>query len=234
LLNLYNGKVHTTLQLSQQKFLAITPKVTSIPSLIGVVTFIIQHVIRSKKRRCSRAYHRILLSMSIMDWIWTVKAFVSTWPIPSDVLFVYASVGITQTCTVFGFLGHGSSLSSGSYNGTLPLYFLLVIRYGWSHDRVKSKAKVWIHSIPLTIGWGTALAGLALDLFHPIAWTCWLCTFPVGCGSSTYPCIRGDSETIGKYRRAFFHAELWAVFGFTSVGCTVNDLKGKQPLQDIR
>jgi hypothetical protein len=92
---------------------------------------------------------------------------------------------------------------------------VLTIRYGWSNEKVKLNAEVWMHAIPLVIGWGTAIAALPLDLFNPIAWTCWLGTYPIGCGTA-YPCSRGDSETIGLYRWFFFHAELWAVFGFTT------------------
>jgi hypothetical protein len=200
---------------SQLMFLAIVPKITSIPSIIGS-TFIIQHVIRSKKRR-SQVYHRLLLSMSIADCIWSIKTFLSTWVIPADVPFVYANIGNTQTCTASAFIGHGAPLSSTIYNGMLTLYFLLTIRYGWSNKKVKSKVEVWMHAIPLVIGWGTAIVALSLDLFNPIGWTCWIGTYPVGCGTTTFPCSRGNSESTHLYRWVFFHAELLAMFGFTAV-----------------
>lgn len=55
------------LTLNQQKALAIIPKITASMSILGS-GFIMQHVIRSRKRR-RLCYHRLLLGMSVMDSI---------------------------------------------------------------------------------------------------------------------------------------------------------------------
>jgi len=88
------------------------------------------------------------------------------------------------------------------YNGTLTVYFLLTISYGWKLDRVK-KREIWLHAIPLTLGWGTAIAVLPMDLYNAIGWTCWIGGSP--------------AKTVNILRWAFFHAELWATFCFMAV-----------------
>lgn len=60
--------------------MAIAPKCTGIVSLISS-TFIIQHVLRDRKRR-SLTYHRLLLGMSISDFFGSLMCFLGTWPIP--------------------------------------------------------------------------------------------------------------------------------------------------------
>ena len=144
------------------------------------------------------------------------KSFVSTWPIPQQTLFVWGNRGTFQTCDVAGFLGHGASLASAVYNGSLAVYFALTIVGNYTEH---TKPILWkwleplLHFVPLAIGWSTAAVMLSLDYFNPIGWTCWIGTFPPGCGNSQFfPCTRGDAQQVEKYRWAFFHAQLWTVF----------------------
>lgn len=179
----------------QLKAVAIAPKIAAFPSILGSL-FIIQHVLLSKKRR-GRVYHRILLLMSINDFIYSVKAFVSTWPIPEDTLFVHGARGTTQTCTVTGFFGQGGSLTSIVYNGSLTLFFLLVVRYGWKEEYIKENVEPWLHAVPFAVGWSTAIAGLPLSLYNAFGWTCWINSYPFGCIDNVN-CERGDYA--GIYR----------------------------------
>jgi len=206
------------LPLPQQKALAIIPKILSVPSWLGS-TFIVQHVLRSPKRR-KRVYHRILLLMCCMDWIFSIWTFISTWPIPADTPGVFGARGTTGTCTAAGFIGHGAGLSSIVFNGSLTLFFLLTVRFGWSEERTKRRIEPWVHIVPLSIGWGTAIAGLPLLLYNSFGLNCWIAPYPFGCkDSSRYgeeaTCTRGDNAWI--YRWAFYHGFLWAVYSFTLV-----------------
>jgi len=153
--------------LSQQKFLALCPKFTAALSLLGS-TYILEHVATSAKRR-RQPYHRILFGMSLMDLTFAVKNFLTTWPIPADA-GIYLASGTTETCTAAGFFGHAASLSSSLYNGSLTAYFLLTIRYRWFPRKFARRAEAWAHSVPLLVGWSTALAALPLRLFNPIEW----------------------------------------------------------------
>ena len=180
----------------QQKAIALVPKFFASPSIVGSI-FIVQHVLRSPKRR-QGVYHRILLLMSVHDFIYSVKAFMSTWPMPKDTPFVYGASGNTATCTAAGFWGQGGALTSICYNGSLTLYFLLVVRYGWKEEYIKRKVEVWLHLIPIAIGWSTAIAGLPLLLYNAFGWTCWINTWPLGCQEEKGNCQRGFNA--GIYR----------------------------------
>jgi len=197
--------------LEQQQFLALCPKITALPSIVGSA-YIVQHIVRSPKR-CRRVYHRLLLGMSVMDFIWSVKSFCSTWPIPSYT-GIYLASGTTQTCAAAGFFGHGAALTSAMYSGTLTLYYLLTIRYGWKQERIRRYEPVVLHAFPLAIGWATAIAGLPLLLFNPIGWTCWIGPWPPLCGQGG-TCARGENAFL--YQWLFFHMLLWASFAFVAV-----------------
>ena len=196
---------------TQQKVLAILPKITTVPSLLGSI-FIIQHVFR---KRTWKIYHRILLVMTVMDFLYALKCFMSTWAIPRE-LAIWGAVGSTQTCDAWGFIGHGSSLSSAMYNGSLAIYFALTVAFGWREVHLRSwRIEIFLHAIPLVVGWSTAIASLLLELNNSIGWTCWIATHPPGCGlpaSWSPPCERGSVHDVDVYRWALFHAELWFAF----------------------
>lgn len=146
-----------------------------------------------------------------MDIISSFKSFLSTWILP-DTTGAWGAVGTVGTCTAAGFFGQGASIASPLYNGSLALFYLLTIRYGWKDESSQfSRIEPLMHGIPLVFGWGTAIAGLPLKLYNPIGWTCWIAEVPRGCDrDSSVPCERGDNSYI--YRWAFFHAELWLTF----------------------
>jgi hypothetical protein len=72
----------------------------------------------------------------------------------------------------------------------LTLYFLLTIRYRWTDRKCKQKAELWMHLLPLGIGWGGAILGLPLKLYNPVKFSCWVTGFPFGCDSKG-TCTRG-------------------------------------------
>ena len=208
------GKFSPPFSTAQQKVLAILPKCTSIPSIIGSL-YIVYDVTKRKDHQ-KRVYGRILVLMSIMDLLYGVKTFASTWIIPEEALSVWGAKGSVETCTAWGFIGHGSSLSSALYNGSLSAYFLLTITFSWRQRHFTKWVEVLLHAIPLSVGWGTAFVGIGLGLFNPIGWTCWIGTYPPGCGEN-FPCQRGDYERQDLYRWVFFHAQLWFVFCLSAV-----------------
>lgn len=145
---------------AQEKFLAICPKVTAAPSIIAAA-YMVQHVLRSPSRR-NRTYNRVILGMSSMDFIYAIKCFTSTWPLPESTN-AFGAVGNTATCTAAGFWGQGASTSSMLYNGTLTLYYLFTIRQSWTQRQFKHWEWM-LHLLPLTVGWSTAIAGIPLEL----------------------------------------------------------------------
>ena len=193
---------------NEQISLAIIPKISSSLSLFGV-TFILYHILSSSKRR-KRVGYRILVGMSSMDMLFSMKTFCSTWPIPEE-FGVYGSssprFGSITTCKVTAFIGHGSSLSSVLYNGSLTLYYFLTIYKNNTQLQIQKSWEAYFHLIPLFIGWLTASIALVKNLFVPIGWTCWI-------GSS--PLVNSDNVTptdATKYRWLLFHAIMWPLLG---------------------
>ena len=222
-----NPRFTPPFSLTQQKVLAIVPKVTAVPSILGAAS-IMRDVLRKKKWR---VYHRIMLAMSAMDFLYAVKCFVSTWIIPEE-LQIWGALGSTRTCDAFGFLGHGSSLSSVIYNGSLAIYFVLTIAYNWRESAIrKSGLEFMLHAVPLTVGWTTAIASLVMELNNPIGWTCWIGTYPPGCGLPapwSPPCERGSVKAVDVHRWALFHVLLWFVFCLCTISMIILVVKVRQ------
>lgn len=53
--------------------------------------------------------------------------------------------------SIVGLFGHGPSLSSAVNNGTLGIHYLTIVE-AYTLERLE----VWLHVVPLTIGWATA------------------------------------------------------------------------------
>ena len=96
-------------------------------------------------------------------------AFVSTWPNPEGT--GYLAIGTTETCEAAAVLGHGGSLSTATYNGSLTLYYLFTIAFSWRLDKGK-RVEPLLHLLPLATGWFTAIATLPMNLMNPNGWTC--------------------------------------------------------------
>lgn len=203
---------------SQQVTLAIAPKITAFLSIFGTC-YVIRNVLISKRKR-RLVYHRILLCISGIDLIIGICMFLSTWPIPSST-GIYGAVGTTQTCTAQGFFLQ-FSIMAPLYNAALSLYYLLMIRYNWTEERMH-RLRLPVHGTILFFGLGTSIAGLFLTLYNPATLWCWQNHYPVGCIESlqsndgmTTTCQRGDNA-LSVYRWAFFYAPLWCAIAFATV-----------------
>ena len=219
------GRFNPPLSETQARALSVLPHIMGIPSIIGSA-FIVQQVLRSPRRR-GRIYHRLLCSMSAMDFIFAVKHFLGIWPAPDGTPNAWGAVGTTATCDAAGFAGQGSGLSSILYKGSLTVYFLLTIRFGWSETQIKT-LEPSMHVVAMVIGWGTAIAALPLELYNSIGITCWIGGLPPGC---TDDCVRGRNAWI--YRWAFFHAFLWAIFFFVVVAMIAMYRMVRQQEKDV-
>ena len=204
----------------------------------------IYHIACSSKRR-NRVYHRILLAMALNDVLFSIRCFIGTWAIPSNVPYeVYGNVGTTETCTASGFVGQGAALTSMLYNASLTLYFFLTITLGYRQERFKDRIlncrthdtgsssnktsgrctsfcptlEVWMHAIPLGVGWIIAIVGLPLQLYNPIGWTCWI-TLPPPTRSGMR--FNYSLHTILIFRWILMYGFLWFVFAFLAITMVV-------------
>jgi hypothetical protein len=188
------------LSLPKQRALAILPKITGSASVI-FSSLIAYTVIKDKSNR-SKVYHRLLLGMSIADLSSSFWLALSTWPIPEETGILWAS-GNTMTCNFQGFFTQ-FGITSPIYNASLSIYYLLVIRYGWKEEQLKS-IEPFLHGVPLLWGLGTAIAGLFLTIFNSATLWCWVAPYE----------DRGENADI--YRWAFFYGPLWLMVVLVTV-----------------
>ena len=200
----------------QVKILAITPKCTGTISILCSF-YIVQLVLRSAEKR-KRAYHRLLLCMSINDIIGSFFAYtLSTLPMPIG--WSWGATGTLKTCTVAAFFNQGGNLAAPLYKGSLATFYLVTIVYGWKEERIQELEPMF-HIIPNSLGWGTAIAGIFLKLYAPDNWMCWIAPYPQECTTSLMSheigtnCVRGDNFKI--YRFAFKYGIVWANIAYVS------------------
>mmetsp|Transcript_55292 Transcript_55292/g.83662 ORF Transcript_55292/g.83662 Transcript_55292/m.83662 type:complete len:464 (+) Transcript_55292:119-1510(+) len=189
----------------QAKVLAILPKITGGISFI-CSAYLVQHILRDPRKR-KATYHRLVCGMSIGDCFGSFFGFVlSTWPMPKE-SGIWGASGNLQTVAAAGFFNQAGNLITPMYNGMLAIFYLLLLRYNWTDSRIK-KIEPWLHAIPMTLGWGTAFAGLFLDLYGPANWISWIAPFPSAAACQVREtCERGYNFNF--YRWAFLYAEVW-------------------------
>ena len=191
-------------QITKLRTMALAPKFTGIISLISS-TFIIQHVLRDRRRR-RLTYHRLLLGMSVSDFFGSLCCFLSTWPIPRGEACLAA--GTTATCTAQGFFNQTAALTTPTYNISLAIYYLLVVVKGWKEKRV-FKIEKYLHALPILAGLGTGFAGLGLKLYNGAGWICWIAPAPNN--------PERDNPNYGIFRLAFLYADAWAIIIFLAI-----------------
>jgi len=91
---------------------------------------------------------------------------------------------------------------------------LLILDQKWTKQRFY-KIEPFLHTTALTWGISTSIAGVALELFNPSGWSCWIARQPDDCvsswkkGEAEPNCYRGDNAEY--YVWIFFYAPLWIV-----------------------
>jgi hypothetical protein len=202
---------------AQQNAFVIVPKVTAFLSLIGssIILWDVVAVYRGKRRERLSPRHRLLAGMSVCDLLASSGFFLGTWSIPSDFPWSKWNVGTQATCTLQGVLVQ-FSIGTCCYNGCLAVYYYLVIRHGWSNERLGQFTEPVMHLLSLGFPFGAVITGIALDLYNPVGWGCSIAESPLGCNQSYkkedggYPCVRGDNAYLYTY--VFFYIPVWITF----------------------
>ena len=72
-------------------------------SILGS-TLIIYVIFAERQKLATSAYHRIMLGMSILDWMTSMSVVVlGPWVVPDEIDFVHHGHGSFRTCAVAGF-----------------------------------------------------------------------------------------------------------------------------------
>ena len=72
------------------------------------------------------------------------------------------------------------------YMCSLQLQYLLTIKYGWTETRIRG-VECSLHGVPWCLGLAAAITQLALKLYNPADWDCWIGPYPANCTSSHLP-----------------------------------------------
>ena len=205
---------------NQQIALALIPKFSSTLAVLGSLWICIEVVTDNTPNRPKRnhPYHRLLFAMSVYDILEGVWNFASTWPIPRGSPGIAWAYGTTATCSAQGFFETISS-AVPLYNAMLSLYYLLVIKYGYTDKALRVWVEPSMHTIAFIWAFGTACSSAAMGLFNNANLWCWIAPYPAGCLDSRRfgdqaNCIRGNDAWI--YRWAFYFAPLWFCILFAS------------------
>eukprot|EP00555_Chaetoceros_dichaeta_P012128 CAMPEP_0198260618 /NCGR_PEP_ID=MMETSP1447-20131203/9541_1 /TAXON_ID=420782 /ORGANISM="Chaetoceros dichaeta, Strain CCMP1751" /LENGTH=387 /DNA_ID=CAMNT_0043948325 /DNA_START=168 /DNA_END=1328 /DNA_ORIENTATION=+ len=202
-----------SVSLDWQKAWAIAPKFTGGISVLSSLALVYIILRNPRKKNKNKSYHRIILGISICDVLASTAWFFSTWPKPQGTDGVYGAIGTEATCSLQGFFAQ-FSISTIFYNGVLSIYYLLILDQKWSKKRFY-KIEPFLHMISLTWGISTSIAGVALELFNPSGWSCWISRQPSDCisswkrGQAEPNCYRGNNAEYFVW--IFFYAPLWII-----------------------
>jgi len=211
------------LSASEEELLAFLPKAPAALSALGSM-YILHDVLWRHARPHRMTYHYLLAGMSLSDLLASVAWGLSTWPSPNyDDNVVYGAHGNMASCTAQGFFTQ-FSLATPLYNASLALYYLLVIRFGYTEGQLATCSKSCsvarlLHAVPLGLALITSIAALPLTLYNNFFGECWISKVPVDCvetwQSGYTTCERGDNATL--YVWLFYYIPLWLALVIATV-----------------
>ena len=164
-------------------------------------TVILYMILSDRKVKLKRIHNRIMMMMSCFGIINALGWSLATSPVPRGTHMVYGAIGNRASCSLQGFLLQmGSAVPS--YNLAISIYFLLVVRYNIPDARIESRIEPCMHAICTLYPIGTAIAGLALRLYHVKGAMCWIEASPWGCNRvKGIPCTENPHSLL--YELAF-------------------------------
>ena len=146
---------------AKKKVLAWLPRVMAFLSFAGS-SFIIYDTSKSREAR-QKVMNQLLLVLSVFDIIGSCAYAFTTLPIPEDWEFgpIYGAHGNEATCVAQGFFIQLGTISA-FLNVALAIYYLLVIKYGWTETQLL-KRRVYLFLPPIVVGLVFAFAGIPYD-----------------------------------------------------------------------
>lgn len=197
-------------------------------SLLGS-SFIIYMMIQQQSLK-TKILHRLLLGISVGDFVASVSALLMPYLIPQEVSNnLPGAIGNHASCSAAGFL-FMTCLGGGScYNAGLSVYYLLVVRYGWKERDFPRKIELGGHVLAFSYPLALNIAALATQSINPAAIINNVCTYagtPYGCGL-TDTCERGDIPTMRKTLLLLAAwVLLWSVLSFVCAVLVWDKVRG--------
>lgn len=180
---------------SSFRILAIAQKFPSFFSVIGA-TMIVSSVLRSKKN-LQKVQQRLVCAMSFVDLFVSIVWVATNLLMHKENQTYPWTIGNDATCKAQGAIVQ-FSIASVVYNACLSVYYLLIIKFNWKENQTRGLEK-FFHFISLAFGLATSSTALALDLYHPADWDCWIAPTPEG----------EKANLVNILRWCFFFGPLW-------------------------
>ena len=148
-------------------------RVTSSLSILGSVVIICQ-VLRERKQKLKVMYHRIILCMSICDFIGSTALFFGSWATPKDVEeeWLWDNIGTQFTCDLQGYFVNFGFLSVSTCTTFLSVHYLVLIKYNWNQESLKKlECTLWV-CICLCLG--LSFVHVFTESYNPNPTFCWV------------------------------------------------------------
>jgi hypothetical protein len=163
----------------------------SAPLSLMSSAYVVHLIIKRRKKTLCRPREQILLGLSLLDMSFSFALSFSTLPVPAVQRRKLPTVGTVATCSAQGFLVQ-LGLGAPIYNACLCMYYFLSIRYKVSDEALMQWAIPSMHAFILTFSFGTAIAGLLMEIFNSAGvMGCWIHNSNSLCHSDPQYCGRG-------------------------------------------
>lgn len=171
--------------------MAILPMISGPLSILGS-SLVLYNILRDRKKKLNKTYHRIHLGFSSFDIISSFAYTLSTLPSPRNNQGSWGAIGNSNTCTVQGFFIQ-SGFCVVYYNSMLLFYYFIIIRYKASDSKFVKYVEPTIHMIILLMALVPSLIGAFFGLFNNVGNICALGAYPKDCEfNDNVPCERGE------------------------------------------
>ena len=201
---------------AQEISLAITPMATGTLSLLGS-SIIVASILRSSVK-LRTVYRRIIFGICVFDIVSSLGNALSTVLMPVET-GIWGAVGNDATCGLQTFTTILGVNGSVCYSLSLSVYFLLVVRYGWTEVKIKRYTEPLFHIIPIIYSFAISIFIVTTKNYNPSGVVCWVEDDPVGCQDDPeVECKSFGNIIIVKY---FAAAAPLLVFFLSSVILTV-------------
>ena len=188
----WNRLIEAWINSSERQSLTIAARIAGMLTILGA-GYIIHDIVKDAARRKSTK-NRIIFLMSSCDFLNAlVHATIGPAMVPKGI-GVPGAVGSQLTCEVQGFVANITGMASGSYNCSLALCHLLMVRYEYSDERLRKLEPYFLY-LPIIYSLVVAISGLPFGIYNYYGtYSCFMCASPLYCDKPESPieCDRGE------------------------------------------
>ncbi|CAJ1967354.1 unnamed protein product [Cylindrotheca closterium] len=191
----------------QEALLALLPIPSGILGIMGSWV-VIQMAFRMRKAQSWSPYQALLTGMNVCSIFYTMTNMTGSLLYPKETSTKVWAFGNDASCKAIGAMNQfGTAVML--YQAMLCWYFVLIIRFGLSDQKIIQSYETKMHIVP--VGWAllTSFAGLFLDVYgeRQVSLGCWIDECPFDDAGERIPCAKSTFSNIlgrGSYVFTFF------------------------------